>query len=190
MGLKKMYLLLALMGPMAYGLPDWSVRYYAGTLNILDQKTKAHYTEQVVMYHVVDADTDVMTEVACVKDEGTPAYLVPTYMIRTGMDDQLRISDRNDFSPSSKLRGHGQALGKAWSWNQYTLTMQYRNSSKRNDFVTMKAHLRFDENGLNVKKQVWYADGSPKQAWSGRLPRVSKESFLKLASDMKCPAIP
>ena len=82
MRIMKSVALLALVCPMvAFALPDWNVRYYAGRLNILDKKTGAKYVEDVVMYHLVDAArmeqrfVEVMTVavIAEVQAENIPA---------------------------------------------------------------------------------------------------------------------
>jgi hypothetical protein len=190
MGLNNLVLLLALVGPLAYGSPDFNVRYFAGTLNIQDKKTGADYKEKVVMYHLVDADTDLTTEVACVKDAKVPAYLVSTYMKRKTGNDTMAVSDQKDFAANSKLTGEGQATGKTYYWDKFTLEMKYVSSQKPGDFVNMKAKLNFVPGALNVKKRIWFSNGEPKQDWSGTLPQISRESFLKIASAMKCPAIP
>lgn len=190
MRIKSLLVVLALGASTSFAaVQDWHVRYYAGTLNILDKKTGANYKEKVVMYHIVSPEDDMMTEVACVKDAGKPAYLVPTYMYRRS-ENAMTVSELRDPRSNSKLTGEAFASGKTWYWNKYTLTMKYAYSNKPNDYVTMRAHLHFVPGALKVRKRVWYANGQPKQDWSGTMPEISKERFLKIASAMKCPAIP
>lgn len=164
---------------------DWHVRYYAGTLNI--KMGGAVYTEKVVMYQVNSPEQSRVTQMACVKDAGKPAYLVPTYMHVQG-SGQLAIS--NLESGTGSLTGQGSMSGQDWHWDKYQLNMKYAPSNKPNDYVTMKANVHVVPGGMRVRKRVWYSNGQVKQDWSGSLPEVSKENFLKIAAAMKCPAIP
>lgn len=165
---------------------DWHVRYYAGTLNI--KMGGAVYTEKVVMYQVNSPEQSKVIQMACVKDAGKPSYLVPTYMMHQG-NGQLAISNLENGN-GGQLTGQGSATGQEWHWDKYQLNMKYAPSEKPGDYVTMKANVHVVPGAMRVRKRVWYSNGAVKQDWSGSLPEISKESFLKIASDMKCPAIP
>lgn len=188
MGFTKYMLVLVAFATTAAtaAVQDWHVRYYAGTLNI--RMGGAVYQEKVVMYQVNSPENSMVTQMACVKDAGKAAYLVPTYMMHQG-NGQLAISNSVSGSGGS-LSGQGAATGQEWYWDKYQLDMKYAPSNKPNDYVTMKANVHVVPGGMRVRKRVWYSNGKVKQDWSGALPEISKESFLKIASAMKCPAIP
>ena len=182
---------LALAAPGAFAaIQDWRIAYYAGTLKIRDLKTKKLYKEDVVMYHLNDTELDKVTQMACVSDDGGPAYVVPTHMFRN-FDGTLNVTERTVWLKDSQLTGNATAQGRNWNWDNFTMTMKYvYNPEKPAEFKTMVADVEMKQYEMKVQKMVWDAKGKPKQKWTGSLYEISREKFLKIASDMKCPAIP
>jgi len=171
-------------------IQDWSIRYYAGTLKILDVKTKKIYKEDVVMYHLNNTELDMVTQMACVSDDGGPSYLVPTHM-RRNFDGSMEISDRNEYLTDSNLTGKATPTGRKWNWDRFSLTMKYvYNPAKSPDHKTMQADVKMVKHAMKVRKKVWDASGALKQNWTGTLFEISRERFLKIATEMKCPVIP
>lgn len=164
----------------------WEVRYYAGRLSIFDPKTKATYYEDAVLYQINDPYHGIISQEACVKDKGIPAYVVKTHMQVDGMN-RLNVSDRSDFGPQSKLTGSGVVQNSPWNWNNnYRLSLNYAGSNKAKDHKRIEVAVKMAPEQMLVRRHVYSVDGRLKQDWHGRLPQITKEQFTNQAKALKC----
>ncbi len=158
-----------------------STLYYSGTARVIDLKTGKESQEEMVVEKTINPKNNLITEIACVKRNGSAASVYPVYMKVQG-NKILQISNAPNFKGT--LSGTGKLQGKAWKWNYLTFSML---------FDTGKGNIRIEDDNFVVnstliaRKRIFYRE-IPVQLWEEEAKEINLEEFSLQKKHLDCPA--
>lgn len=156
--------------------------YYSQAARITHLPSRQVTTEEVLLVRTLDLANSLISEIACIKSPGRPAYMSPVYMKVTG--NTLQIADTPDVSQPNKIRGTGEVWGPDWNWNYLKFSMvyiPYSTAVEDENFVTSTQ--------LIAKKQLLGPNGIPFEYYDLEADLITQREYQSRYTEIGCPSL-
>lgn len=179
-----------------------SVIYYLGDARIIYLSNfglfKAGQTssEKVLLKKSFDPNSNVINEIACLRDSVGPSFRSSVFIKVMGATTQ--ISDTPPPQVPNKLSGTGTVAGANGDWTYLSFSMSYQActlpqcASKVTDTNFVVRGQSPDGSKVSQligRKQMFAYDGTPFETYDLEMNEISEDQFNSNAADMGCPSM-
>lgn len=157
------------------------VQYYYAQAKLINVDSGRTLPEEVLLARTLDPEHNMITEVACLRDPGRPAFLSPIYMRVTGT--HLQIADTPDVRHPKTITGTGTVAGPPWHWTYLKFSMVYLPFAAPVEDVNFVTPTQ-----LIGRKQIFSAAGTPVQLYELDMDLITKARYETRRAQLGCPS--